>query len=1148
MAAYVQHIVEKEQRRHRQPGQVYKGPLCLVCDKAIQRYTEKQSKVNIGGINTMDKKHMLIPRLKDDRDDSTTPITKGGNWEERGYSELSELARSLKLNDEVATFTELTGIPDVWARLRFFDMALYDVHHPFHKNVLGQWRGLLALIAFNDIKLNSAIKTAYINLDIEPRHDFIDVAAALKPTDEVLHPGTDWSELYIILFRNRPIGITSPKTLLCTAADYLNRINGVPWYNGVVLEDPINRLNNADRAMLSGWLSSVKKRLLALGDVNDKIIALIDKSDDSPNTPRGFIQDLRVTGAKVELSGPANDLKITKGIFSSVSRPIKFGRDVENISHVLLKSDRTPEATPKVLFIDDDIPRQWGKKLHEIVLYENKTLADLTLSGVKENTNAIGDTVLPQDYVIKLRDSFFTDRIFLIGVPNAFPGALPIDGMNGLSPKLTPLIPLKDDILKYISPVELSKRIRFQREQEDIIVYLTLPLSGPDGKGQDYMVQKTFRKQEGEISEEIDGVPVLQLWPNFAVKDSWNLYFSFYSMGGFNTFNALPYHYNGTIVNRYPVKNNGQIKTDSVQMNKYPEAMLCTFDPAGTGNPLRIGIILLKEPNEVTIDTYKTWRVGIDFGTTGTTTFYCNDESEEPERLIFSRQLQVSITASTEEKHKILYNTFTPEDAKKPPFLSVFHLINKTAESPLKPLIDGNIPYVLNEKSGNEFDPANEYDAGKEDIKTDLKWSDKKSDRVYSEAFLRQLFLQCAAEAVSGGVNTVKWKYSYPVNFSMDETFRIIWDKILEDYSKLISLKQDEKAPRFIGESESVASGMYFGKQFTAAFVEGVVCLDIGGGTTDISIWHGSNNLIYQTSLLFAGRNIFLDILFAKRDIFTEFTQSKRQLDLINKHREKKIFYSQADALIMRDGGRWIKEKMRFITGEAKYKILRDLISIGISGIFYYMGLILAHFIDEKKITPKIPSFYIAGNGSNLFHWIADTQYNKDSKKINDLLRAVLVVASPSFDDDKSKSFEVILSKDPKAEAAYGLTLSTNANLKDDMLNQRGKVLSGEDYIYYDKPQDWSSMLTDDLLIEGVKIDRDLTQLKNFVNIFNDYAKANDLQGIEVDDETYEKIIGNVGQKLHNYTGKKKGEFRLEPLFILELKELLKIKIDGWHD
>jgi cell division ATPase FtsA len=65
--------------------------------------------------------------------------------------------------------------------------------------------------------------------------------------------------------------------------------------------------------------------------------------------------------------------------------------------------------------------------------------------------------------------------------------------------------------------------------------------------------------------------------------------------------------------------------------------------------------------------------------------------------------------------------------------------------------------------------------------------------------------------------------------------------------------------------TESLAAARYFLtlSDLAASDEKGFVCLDIGGGTTDISIWqkdNGSNHRL-QTSLRFAGRDILIALI-----------------------------------------------------------------------------------------------------------------------------------------------------------------------------------------------------------------------------------------------------------------------------------------------
>lgn len=122
-----------------------------------------------------------------------------------------------------------------------------------------------------------------------------------------------------------------------------------------------------------------------------------------------------------------------------------------------------------------------------------------------------------------------------------------------------------------------------------------------------------------------------------------------------------------------------------------------------------------------------------------------------------------------------------------------------------------------------------------------------------------QLCLQCMVEAVETGANSFEWLYSYPKAFSImqrnqyQSTWKAIYDATIKTACTLNNVE-----PSSLSESESVAE--YFKKDMKASTARGIICLDIGGGTTDIAVWQGNDDaLLNQTSIRFAGRNILND-------------------------------------------------------------------------------------------------------------------------------------------------------------------------------------------------------------------------------------------------------------------------------------------------
>ena len=170
-----------------------------------------------------------------------------------------------------------------------------------------------------------------------------------------------------------------------------------------------------------------------------------------------------------------------------------------------------------------------------------------------------------------------------------------------------------------------------------------------------------------------------------------------------------------------------------------------------------------------------------------------------------------------------------------------------------EPLLDGHIYFLENYKAVSTT----------ENLVSDLKWSTKSIDREHLKVFLKQLCLQCAAEAINDGATKINWNFSYPLAFSTRDKghFEQILERMLDQTCESATgVTQMVTIP---AQSESVVTAKFFAttlqNKFAAGgFASGAVCIDIGGETSDISIWQ-NNELYWQTSLRFAGRHIFLE-------------------------------------------------------------------------------------------------------------------------------------------------------------------------------------------------------------------------------------------------------------------------------------------------
>ena len=273
-------------------------------------------------------------------------------------------------------------------------------------------------------------------------------------------------------------------------------------------------------------------------------------------------------------------------------------------------------------------------------------------------------------------------------------------------------------------------------------------------------------------------------------------------------------------------------------------------------------------------------------GTSGTTVYRndIDDQQSSPNKMeLASRLLQV--TKSREYHRDRLYDDFLSIESEKTPFLSLFQRFSDN--NGLRPLLDGHIHFVSNYEN---FPYA-------EKIFTDLKWSPQPNDKIRASIFLEQLCLQCAAEAANEGVEKINWRFSYPIAFSEGDrdNFKQIWQRITKTCSMVTGLQLEDVS----SEPESIAAAKFFAstrqsEDASGAFADGAVCIDIGGETSDISIWQ-DGKLHWHGSLRLAGRRVLLDILRENPDFLGNFRVKESDINLLKEASKKNTsdFYAQ---------------------------------------------------------------------------------------------------------------------------------------------------------------------------------------------------------------------------------------------------------------
>ena len=139
-------------------------------------------------------------------------------------------------------------------------------------------------------------------------------------------------------------------------------------------------------------------------------------------------------------------------------------------------------------------------------------------------------------------------------------------------------------------------------------------------------------------------------------------------------------------------------------------------------------------------------------------------------------------------------------------------------------------------------------------------------------------------------------------------------------------------------KTESLATAIYFLKKRNLPVGVGTICIDIGGGSSDIAIWK-NNKLCLQTSFRLAGREIFIKTLGNSKPLMQKFFNDS-------------IPYIWLEHTLSQVGDSFI-DKITTLAGTTEFKNLNAAISVGIGGILYYCGLSIKYLVKNMNVQDR---------------------------------------------------------------------------------------------------------------------------------------------------------------------------------------------------
>lgn len=1034
-----------------------------------------------------------LPRLNIDND--LDPGQDNGWVRDLNQESLKRIYEGLDIS--TTEVQKVESVPSMWARATLFDIAILADEkrqkNNIDKVVVEEWRGLLALLAFRDM-LQFEIAFERISFD---DHTLFNKYKSQLPRNS-LDKSIDWNVINIIKCNNRPIGFFSPSTLVCTGSDYCAVLNQVKWFDGQRLVDPCHIITGKHKELLAYWLLMLKESISRYEFKNTErsgphnIMEMISQYMMDLGYPDITRQnDPNVYNSRLPM--------ITDGIYKFVSAPLVFNGEITD-----LKLIGDYPSTEGVLLYTDEM---FNKEDHHVLAFGGTTLDVVKAS--KNSFGYIGKQKLGKNRLFKGEEWLFNDELYLVNEEYMHEDyhsnyALCWE-IDGITKNVMVIYPLKREVLDHfvIDTVVSNFKVDTINEKGEnkVKVQIDIKLSGG--------FQRFTKIYENKHVHAFTNVPLTAVWPSYDLGEHWHAYYVYNNRPNasreYTDFTIAPYTQDGN-VERY-IQENMEVNL----VKSYPKVFTVSY------NGKEIGFIKNIKPISTLSNSnvfQQECKVGIDFGTCASTVYYTTNREEIPKILKFPQRSNI-ITMSS-HLH-VLMEDFLPFSTQEnlttiaQHFQTMFRYYD---DNPRKALMHGNInyQYILPERSEAVFGG----------IATNIKWeSDGSISAKCSKPFLEQIILQALLELVINkiDVKNATWHFSYPTALknSKVEQFESNCRDILENcYKDILNLDFDPST-QLLTMTESVAAARYILNDKTASTTAslhgGFISADIGGGTTDISIWQkragSEENYIYQTSVKFAGRDLFINTLRLSKD-------HSKILDLLelgsneyNNSSDTSIEY--IEKCLTKDKAYRVlsnKEQMREI------KLFIETLSFGVAGLFYFIGLILKKLYQNEVIDDFKPSIYFGGNGSKLFNWLA-----AGGEFSSDKLRGILFQRMMMAACDGDQKVEISITKNLKAEAAGGMVVRDNLIIgKKDMNMKSSEILLGETVILADGNElMWSNSLSDlldDCQIKTLVIDN----LKGFIQSYNDHYKElfdcrQDI--IRFDQQKEKDLISQILDELH---------------------------------
>lgn len=966
--------------------------------------------------------------------------------------------------------------------------------------------------------------------------------------------------------------------------------------------------NIKDNFYVTGFTSLLQKYCAEI----NKLYSDVSKSDKmTPNDMQTMLQDIKIRPD----SSPAQYSDITD--VYSLMDSVGVTYEVKRNSILSLKASKSNPAgkalvvvsSSKICGIDKTSPQASG-----LVIYDNITynmLPDTFKSGDIE----IGDSRVPDEangrkYLIYKAEDLLKDTLYLVRRPKAEGKAVKVfnsvmsDRVVGNNPEYEVILPVNSILLEYMSGEELDRAITVKPNGNGDYT-ATLELNLGCGKHEITRIYKSAdansQVPNGGQYKYLDGaeIPTVAIFPYFKIygkapnpkANAWKDY-TIFNISKFDSTGELKNKVIGGAFYAEPCYEEKPTKMDVQPLitisddqravsythtDVLPSALKLKRMIKDTGAKYDIGIVILSEPERVDGLSDDKWTIAIDFGTTSTTAYHVRQNetgnNARPDFIKigreFTRDTNCNINDDENNPQSRLvinsplftepYNSYFIDEhyMQRNGYLTAYEKLGNENEATDYGLYNGRAVW----HDDTNMDDIRINAKRSENVYTNIKWG-KPEDISKSVYYLHQILTHVVYKALSQRISSINWRFSYPTSLTGEHlySFKANINRILTQLSRSTG---DIVTTDVAYCTESCAAAWYYINRYQGSYF---ACVDIGGGSSDISLWDNRGDLLYQTSVQYASRDIFVEPfsgLFRDQELKnfmcgesstnSDISRRIKSIEESGSNNMNKDILKTTIELLLIEYIENIRDVGVRRYNNSNYKKFAKSVLVGFSGImFYLVNSIISIIKKDENIENKTVFIALSGKGASMYDWIRrylkQESENIEAKSLTDAMATYVekecgkkVVFRLKFEKEnlKTETAKGMLMDARTADMDAELPLITgetiNAKMSDGTVQQ------------FDKYYDMKALPFKQ--IDSISTAAVLDGINDFIEFYNQIVTSSkagreyllDIKSMDpsVVERKIRTVQEGVNQKLENFLDTAKvnvDNVFFEPLFISILK------------